>query len=82
MFTINGQVDQVMNDSYSVTPKPILVNSPTIANTLIHPSDSRKTVDSLKINASSDEPPPQQQQQQTNNMDDFEIKQPIGKSEM
>lgn len=79
MFTINGQVDQVVNDSYSTPPKPILVNSPTIAHSSIHPTDSRKTVDSLRINLGNEDPPPQQQQHQTNNMDDFEIKQPIGK---
>ena len=71
MFTINGQFDQ----TESCTPKPILVNSPTIANSILQLPDSKKTVDSLRIHMGPEDP---QQQQQISNMDDFEIKQPIG----
>lgn len=73
-------MDHASNESF-ISPKPILVNSPTIATSILQPTDSRRTVDSLKINLSPDDPhqqQQQQQQQQTNNMDDFEIKQPIG----
>jgi hypothetical protein len=76
MFTINGQLDQI-----TIEPKPILVNSPTLANASV--LDNKKTLDlnnnnnNNKIYNNNDEQ--QQQQQVVNNMDDFEIKQPIGK---
>ncbi|KAL7314128.1 hypothetical protein PS15m_007779 [Mucor circinelloides] len=72
MFTVNGQFDS--SDAYASSPRPILVNSPTLGTSILQHTDSKKTVDSLKITHESSEP---QQSSQTN-MDDFEIKQPIG----
>lgn len=74
MFTVNGQLDHNGGgDVYSSVPKPILVNSPILQHT-----DSKKTVDSLKINLQNNNESFEQSQSSQTNMDDFEIKQPIG----
>lgn len=89
MFTINGQVDPVTNSNnelYSSPPIPILVNSPVLPSISQHSdSTARKTaiVDSSKINPQLDtQKSPQHTGTTTSttqtNMDDFEIKQPIG----
>jgi hypothetical protein len=92
MFTINGQVDPVTNNELYSSPKPILVNSPTLASTSQQPDAStKKTFDGLRINLQPDaqESPHCTATTTTitstttstsqTNMDDFEIKQPIGK---
>jgi hypothetical protein len=89
MFTINGQVDPVTNnnDELYSSPRPILVNSPTLASTAQQSDTTTRKivlVDSLRINLQSDtQESPQNTATTTStsqtNMDDFEIKQPIGK---
>ncbi|CEP07635.1 hypothetical protein [Parasitella parasitica] len=80
MFTVNGQFDHNGGgDVYSSSPKPILVNSPTLSTSILQHSDSKKTVDSLKVNLQSNaEGSAELPQSSQTNMDDFEIKQPIG----
>lgn len=79
MFTVNGQFDHNGGgDVYSSVPKPILVNSPTLGTSILQHTDSKKTVDSLKINLQNNSDSFEQSQSSQTNMDDFEIKQPIG----
>lgn len=79
MFTVNGQFDHNGGgDVYSSVPKPILVNSPTLGTSMPQHTDSKKTVDSLKINLQNNNESFEQSQSSQTNMDDFEIKQPIG----
>lgn len=67
MFTVNGHYDGSDVYASSASPKPILVNSPTLGTSILQQQDAKKTVETA-------EPSPSSQ----TNMDDFEIKQPIG----
>ncbi|KAI8078158.1 kinase-like domain-containing protein [Gilbertella persicaria] len=68
MFTINSDL---INHAESM-PKPILVNSPTLVSSMIEP---KKLSDNTKITLQLEST---DQSHHQANMDDFEIKQPIG----